>query len=299
MENKAKGKRQKSKLRSAAALRFAFCLLTFALLSPVTCGLSPAFGAQQAQAQNGQALNPYNAKYVQGVGPGYWPTAGSGLVLNIAAGTALCNNTVYTYAGGTLTLAASATNYVYLDATNACMPNSNTTGFVSTSLPIAVVATNSAAIITHITDVRTWFSYNAAQAGNGGTVVWNTPSATAQGNISATNMLASASAEHAYFFGWQVSLVNAGSGCSGSTIVQLDVTFTDPNSAASTTQTLGTVTIAANGNGVPGFVSSGMDYVVAKSGSAVQYSTANYTSLGTGCSVNPGYQVIPTLVQMW
>ena len=118
---------------------------------------------QQPQAQAGQPIYPINAKYVQGFGPGYWPTAGSQLTLNLAPGTAVCRNTVQTYTGGTLTLTASTTNYVYLDAANNCTPTSNTVGFSSTSIPIAQVTTGATAI-TSITDVRTMFVANASGA---------------------------------------------------------------------------------------------------------------------------------------
>ncbi len=114
---------------------------------------------QQPQAQSGQAIFPVNAKYVQGFGPGYWPTAGSNLTLNLAAGTALCSNVVQTYAGGTLTLAPSATNYVYLDPSRSCAPSSNTIGFATATIPIATVITASSTI-SSINDVRTLFVTN-------------------------------------------------------------------------------------------------------------------------------------------
>jgi hypothetical protein len=114
---------------------------------------------QQPQAQAGQQIFPVNAKFVQGFGPGYWPTAGSNLTLNLAPGTAVCSNTVQTYAGGTLTLAPSATNYVYLNPANNCAPASNTTGFTTASIPIATVVTTST-VISSITDVRTMFITN-------------------------------------------------------------------------------------------------------------------------------------------
>src|SRR5208282_6209318 len=102
------------------------------------------------------------------------PTAGSNLILNLAPGTAVCSNVVRTYAGGTLTLAPSATNYVYLDPANNCAPASNTTGFTASSIPIATVVTTSAAI-SSVTDVRTPFvsggSGNALGMGNGSTIV--------------------------------------------------------------------------------------------------------------------------------
>jgi len=144
----------------------AYCLL-----------LTPYAFAQQPQAQAGQPLYAVNAKYVQGVGPGYWPTAGSLLTLNLSSGTAFCNNTIQTYAGGTLTLAANATNYVYLDSGNSCAPTSNTTGFASGAIPLAQVIT-SATAISSITDVRTMFSTKSggsltSVAMNGDGVIYN------------------------------------------------------------------------------------------------------------------------------
>jgi len=121
--------------------------------------LLPALGfAQQPQAQQGQPLYAVNAKYVNGVAPGYWPTAGAGLTLNIAAGTAICGNppVKVDYAGGTLTMTNAATNYVYLDPTATCAPAFNITGFAVGQIPLAKVVTGASAI-TSVTDVRSWF----------------------------------------------------------------------------------------------------------------------------------------------
>jgi len=136
------------------------------LLLTAYCLLPTAF-AQQPQAQAGQEIFPVNAKFVQGFGPGYWPTAGSNLTLNLAPGTAVCSNVVRTYTGGTLTLAPSATNYVYLDPANNCAPASNSTGFSTASIPIATVVTTNTAI-SLVTDVRTLFVSNGVT--NPGTV---------------------------------------------------------------------------------------------------------------------------------
>jgi hypothetical protein len=113
---------------------------------------------QQPQAQQGQPIYAVNAKYVQGVGPGYWPTAGAGLTLNIAAGTAICGNppVKVDYAGGTLTMTNAATNYVYLDPTASCVPAKNTTGFTAGVIPLAQVVA-AGGVITGVIDVRTWF----------------------------------------------------------------------------------------------------------------------------------------------
>jgi len=145
-------------------LLYAFGLLIPALLA-----------AQQPQTQNAP-IYPVNAKYVQGVAPGYWPTGSAGtLTLNIAAGTAFCGGAVQTYAGGTLTMTASTTNYVYLDTTASCAPAVNTTGFTTSTIPVAVVVTGSSAI-TSITDDRTFFAQTSA-AGPGGGVTSIIPGA--------------------------------------------------------------------------------------------------------------------------
>ncbi|HEV2349007.1 MAG TPA: hypothetical protein VG028_04075 [Terriglobia bacterium] len=113
--------------------------------------------AQQPSTSVAPIFNA-NAKYVNGVGPGYWPTAGTLLSLNLAAGTAMCGAPpiLVTYSGGTLAMAASQTNYVYLDPSLSCAPSSNTTGFVGGQIPLAQVVTSATAITT-ITDARNWF----------------------------------------------------------------------------------------------------------------------------------------------
>jgi hypothetical protein len=138
---------------SSSALAL-LCILFCSSLVPALRDHSSLLFAQQPQAQGGQPLYPVNAKYVNGVAPGFWPTAGSGLTLNLSAGTANCGGIV-TYAGGMLTMAASATNYVYLNMSSSCTPGVNTTGFGS-NIPIATVVTGASAI-TSITDMRTMF----------------------------------------------------------------------------------------------------------------------------------------------
>lgn len=120
--------------------------------------LPPLFG-QQPQAQGGQPVYSVNAKYVQGVGPGYWPTAGSGLALNLTSGTAYCGAppALVSYAGGSLTLTANATNYVYLDPAANCAPGFNTSGFVAGQIPLAKVSTGASSIAS-VTDARNWFT---------------------------------------------------------------------------------------------------------------------------------------------
>lgn len=116
--------------------------------------------AQQPQTQTAPIFRT-NAKYTNGVAPGYWPTAGTGLTLNLSAGTAFCGNAAVAYAAGTLTMTNTATNYVFLDTTASCAPTSNTTGFLGSTIPIATVVTSGGAI-TSITDDRTMFFAGSA-----------------------------------------------------------------------------------------------------------------------------------------
>jgi hypothetical protein len=147
---KTNGKGQKLKVESS---KFK-AVLGLLLLSTFNFRLSTAF-CQQPQTSTAPVFAA-NAKYVQGVGPGYWPTAGAGLTLNLSAGTAFCNAATVNYAGGTLTLAANQTNYVYLDPAASCAPASNITGFSIGQIPIAKVVTDASAI-SSITDLRNWF----------------------------------------------------------------------------------------------------------------------------------------------
>jgi hypothetical protein len=114
-----------------------------------------SLSAQQPQTST-DPVQRYNAKYNNGVGIGYWSTAGSGLTLNVAAGTSFCSGTLYTYAGGTLTMTASVTNYVYLNTSSSCAPATKTTAFTSSDIPVATVVAGSSTI-TSITDDRTMF----------------------------------------------------------------------------------------------------------------------------------------------
>ncbi len=118
--------------------------------------------AQQPQ-MTGAPIYQVNAKAVNGVAPGYAPLSGGGLVLNIGPGTSNCANTIIQYAGGNITLTASNTNYVYLDTSSSCAVGHNTTGFTSTTVPIATVVVGSSSFTnTNITDVRTFMGTTAS-----------------------------------------------------------------------------------------------------------------------------------------
>ncbi len=122
----------------------------------------------QQPATQSASLVRLNVKYVNGVGPGYAPTAGTGLTLNLGVGTAFCGGSVISYAGGALTMTASATNNVYLNSSASCAPAVKTTAFSSADVPVAIVTTN-ATTITGITDIRTMFVPAVAGGAGAGT----------------------------------------------------------------------------------------------------------------------------------
>ena len=155
-------------------------------------GHSSLLFAQQPQAPAGTPLYAANAKYVNGMAPGYWATAGSGLTLNVSAGTAYCGNppVPVSYPGGSLTLAASATNYVYLDPANNCAPAAGTGAFTAGQIPLATVVTGTSSI-TAVTDARTWFTPQPCVTGSGGSL--NCSSAGTNQNITLTPSGAGAS----------------------------------------------------------------------------------------------------------
>lgn len=181
---------------------------------------------QQPQTQTAP-LYGVNSKYTNGIGPGYAPTAGSGLTLNVGKGTANCSGSLVEYAGGTLTMTNSTTNYVYLNAASACIPASNTSSFASTDIWVAKVTT-SGGVITAIDDVRTMqvapgtgvpasVAYEAGYYVNEtvtGTVT-NQPVIIESGGVNANKVKKATSAN--YQQGWNTGIIGiCVSGCSTS-----------------------------------------------------------------------------------
>lgn len=111
--------------------------------------------AQQPQTHIAP-LSAINAKYVNGVAPGYQVLAGSGLNLSLGPGTSFCSGTIQQFAGATITLTANTTNNIYLNTTSSCSPSVKSGAFTATDIPIAQVVTGASAITT-ITDLRTMF----------------------------------------------------------------------------------------------------------------------------------------------
>ena len=85
-------------------------------------------------------------------------TAGGGLVVTFEAGRARIDQTVYDIVSGSLTLADSATNYVFVNSSG--IVASNTTSFPANSIPLAQ-ATTSGGVITSVIDKRCFFYEDA------------------------------------------------------------------------------------------------------------------------------------------
>jgi hypothetical protein len=157
---------------------------SYAAAPQVTQSITVA-AATGAQPQTQLApISAVNAKYVQGVGPGFWPTAGSGLSVTLTAGTANCAGTIENYSATALALIASTTNYIYLNTAAACAPAVKTTAFTSSDIPIATIVTG-ASSITSIQDDRTMFGNGGigltGPAGTNGNTIWSGISAPSSG----------------------------------------------------------------------------------------------------------------------
>ena len=135
------------------------------------------------------------------------------------------------------------------------------------------------------------------------TPLYSTPSVNSTGNISGVTMATTpASGQHGYLYSYVVELTALGSGCVGSTTVQIYVYWNDDVvTGGSHNQLLTTLTIASLGNGTLGPITGGSGVwpiLTAATSQSINYNTANYT-LGTSCTVNPGYQIYPALVQLY
>lgn len=202
--------------------------------------LAPFIFAQNPQTQTAP-IYAVNSKYTNGVAPGYAPTAGTGLNLLLGPGTANCSGTIDTYAGGTLALTASTTNYIYLNASSSCVPAVNTTGFIATNIPIATVVTG-ASSITSISDDRTFFT-----SSNVGSTAFS--ALTSGTNTSAAMLVGSGSSLGTTGGGTIAATTVPYSGLTGSvptwnqnttgTAANLSGTPALPNGTTATTQTVG------------------------------------------------------------
>ena len=112
-------------------------------------------GALAQQPTSTAPIFQANAQYLQGrTWADYKVSVSSGLVVNVAAGIVWCQGVSRTYAGGTLTMTNSVTNYIYLDSSASCVPAASTAGFAVDDIPIATVVAAGGAI-TSVTDSRT------------------------------------------------------------------------------------------------------------------------------------------------
>jgi hypothetical protein len=133
--------------------------------------LSLIFGAaSQCQAPQTQTAPPFpaNATFTAGWSPSYsYDQSSSGLTFKMLGGTNFACGSLVNYAGGSVTLSASATNFVYLDTTAACVPAVSTTTFaLGMQVPLYIVTTSSSTV-TAISDVKTMFQKPSTSSGSG------------------------------------------------------------------------------------------------------------------------------------
>src|SRR2546428_420203 len=96
------------------------------LLSLATCHLPLLLG--QNPAMQTAPVFRVNAQYANGVAPGYAPTKGSGLTLNLSAATANCGSGATTTASGAVAVDSTANNlHAGLAAADSIVPTVTTT----------------------------------------------------------------------------------------------------------------------------------------------------------------------------
>lgn len=132
-------------------------------------------------------------------------------------------------------------------------------------------------------------------------IVFNTPSASTNANIGATTIFTAGGSDVTIQISEYIQQTVAGSGCTGATTVNTQITWQDPLAAAPATLSLNnTLPITGNNNGAPGNTANWgntppTDYRI-KAGTVVQYSTI-YT-IGTGCGTGPSYKIWPYVMQI-
>lgn len=290
-------------------------------------------GPSSAVSGNCASFNGTTGKIIQDSGQGCGGTANVTYCSGSASATAaICTGTpapsTYTALTGSFAAGATSTGApltlninslgvknVYLNGSATSSTNNVVNGQVysftydgieiqlsaslGTSLPSGTTATTQSPLTNNTTVATTHYVDAAVAAGGGGiSPVYDTATSGQTGNLGAVTMV-TPGANHDYLFTWTVELSVAGTSCTGSTTVTLNAIFQSLNGSGSTTEVLGILTIANAGVGTVGFVAEGSDNIIAKSGTAVQFSTSGYT-LGASCSgTNPTYIVYPTLVQLW
>jgi hypothetical protein len=249
--------------------KFSIVLLVAAL------ALSVAAVGQQPQAASGYA--PSAALDTKGR---------IGLTLALGPSSVFCGGSLVSYGGGTLGMAASATNYVYLNTAASCAPATKTTAFTTSDIPLAIVTT-SASAITSIQDIRTPFSgMNASGQVSAAGHATLTPFSTTQSG----NLVATPTANKAYRAGYYLWQAASGTGgtCATSATVTLAFTWKDPSGTAQTrTETALALppTLAAGAYQTDAFE------IVTASGTAIAYSA---TYANGNCTTQPTAQA-----QIW
>lgn len=131
-------------------------------------------------------------------------------------------------------------------------------------------------------------------------VAYSTASSATTASIGAVTMTTAGGSGNTYRFSVYVDQTALGTSCTANTTINVQLVFTDPNAAGTTT--LGMASISGGGvvsitnNGTVGFITTGVMNEVAfraKASTTVQYQTVY--SAGANCSPGPQYQVYPVL----
>jgi hypothetical protein len=98
-----------------------------------------------------------------------------------------------------------------------------------------------------------------------------------------------------YRYTEQIDVTAAGVGCTGNTLIQPSVIFTDPNASSPTGAVVSSWNFSISGNGMVGasMIISGVGTFATKAGTNIQYNTSY--NIGTGCTTGPSYQIYPVL----
>ena len=126
-------------------------------------------------------------------------------------------------------------------------------------------------------------------------LVYATASASTNASIGATTMATASASGNTYQFMPYIDQTALGSGCTGTTAINILVTWTDPNASGSNSPVA--VSFSISGNGALGNSNYSTPVTFrAKASTTVSYSTTY--SLGTNCTTGPTYQVYPVLEQI-
>lgn len=139
-------------------------IVIFQLLGKSAAAQQPQTQDAPATGHNTEPIFGVNSKWNQGVGVGYWLTAGAGLVVNVTPGTCFdSSDTRHAFGGGTISV-SNGTNYVDLN-NDTCAVEISTSTYQSRRHLGTVVASGGVIVPNGITEDRTWFIVSSGIGG--------------------------------------------------------------------------------------------------------------------------------------